>query len=168
MHTVSVRKAMDASFDEVWAVLDDFGGVSKYNPNVETSKIVDGPDTGLGATRECVFHDGGRVEEEIVAYEPGSGYTVDFIDVGDMPLKQNVVELTVESLDEDRTAVTMTATFTPKFGPLGWLLAKAMMESKFRETFENVLDGLESHVLTGQAVDRRDETQQTASDSVTS
>ena len=168
MHTVSVRKAIDASFDEVWAVLDDFGGVSKYNPNVETSKIVDGPDTGLGATRECVFHDGGRVEEEIVAYESGSGYTVDFIDVGDMPLKQNVVELTVESLDEDRTAVTMTATFTPKFGPLGWLLAKAMMESKFRETFENVLDGLESHVLTGQPVDGRDETQQTASDSVTS
>jgi hypothetical protein len=62
----------------------------------------------------------------------------------------------------------MTATFTPKFGPLGWLLAKAMMESKFRETFENVLDGLESHVLTGQPVDERDETQQTASESVTS
>lgn len=163
MHTVSVRKAMGASFEEVWTVLDDFGGVSKYNPNVETSRIVDGPDTGIGATRECVFYDGGQVEEEIVAYESGSGYTVDFIDVGDMPLKQNIVEITVESLDENRTAVTMTATFTPKFGPLGWLLAKATMESKFRETFENVLDGLESHVLTGQHVDQRDETQQIAS-----
>ena len=152
MHTVSVSKTVDASPEEVWAVLDDFGSVSKYNPNVETSGIVDGPETGVGATRECVFYDGGRVEERITAYESGSGYTVDFVDIGGMPLRRNVVDLAVEELEEGRTVVTMTATFTPKYGPLGWLMAKAMMGSRFRETFEAVLDGLESHVLTGRYV----------------
>jgi len=31
-----------------------------------------------------------------------------------------------------------------------------MMESKFRETFEDVLDGLESHVLTGEYIGESD------------
>lgn len=47
----------------------------------------------LRETRACQFYDGGRVEEEIVDYEFESGYTVDFVDVGEMPLKENPVEL---------------------------------------------------------------------------
>lgn len=150
MHTVSVRREIDASIEEVWRILDDFGGVAKYNPSVETSKIVAGPESGNGATRECTFYDGGRIEEQIVDYEPGTGYTVNFTDVGDFPLEKNVVEIGVESTDETRTVVTMTSNFTPKFGPVGWLLAKMMMKSKFRETFEAVLSGLDSYVHSEQ------------------
>ena len=150
MHTVRVRREIDASLEEVWRVLDDFGGVATYNPNVETSRIVAGPESGNGATRECTFYDGGRIEEKIVGYEPRAGYTVDFIDVGDFPLEKNEVKIGVESIDETRTAVTMTSNFTPKFGPVGWILAKVMMKSKFRETFEEVLSGLDSYVHSGQ------------------
>lgn len=152
MHTVSVTKEIDASPEAVWAVLDDFGGVARYNPHVETSTVVDGPDTGTGAIRECQFYDGGRIEEEIVDYEFASGYTVEFVDMGGLPLKRNVVELTILGVDENRTAVTMTATFTPKFGPIGWVMANVMMKSRFRRTFEAVLDGLASHLRTGQRV----------------
>ena len=150
MHTVRVSREIDASLEEVWRVLDDFGGVAKYNPNVETSTIVAGPESGNGATRECTFYDGGRIEEKIVDYEPRTGYTVNFIDVGDFPLEKNVVKIGVESIDETRTAVTMTSNFTPKFGPVGWIMAKVMMKSKFRETFEEVLYGLDSYVHSGQ------------------
>jgi uncharacterized protein YndB with AHSA1/START domain len=146
MHTVSVRREIAAPVEAVWRVLDDFGGVAKYNPNVESSKIVAGPESGPGATRECVLGDSGRIEEKIVEYNPHSGYTVEFIDVGDFPLKTNVVEIGLESIDGARTAVTMTSNFTPKYGPIGWILAKVMMKSKFRETFEEVLDGLDSYV----------------------
>lgn len=152
MHTVSVTRTIEASLSDVWAVLDDFGGVARYNPAVETSTIVNGPDTGAGATRACQFYDGGRVEEEIVDYEFESGYTVDFVDIGEMPLKENVVELAVAELTESATKVTMTATFTPKYSPFGWVMGKLMMKSKFRETFEEVLDGLDSYVRTGQGV----------------
>jgi len=152
MHTVSASRIINASLSDVWTILDDFGGVSQYNPNVKTSGIIDGPDTGQGATRECVFYDGGRIEEKITDYDFESGYTVDFVDVGDMPLKQNQVKITVEEHGESETRVTMTATFKPKFGPLGYLMAKVMMESKFRTTFEEVLEGLESHVRTGQTI----------------
>jgi len=155
MHTVSVTRTIEAPLRDVWAVLDDFGGVARYNPDVETSWIVDGPDTGEGATRACRFYDGGRVEERIRDYERDSGYTVEFIDVGEMPLKENVVSLALEDHAEAETTVTMTATFTPKYGPLGWVMGKLLMESKFRETFENVLDGLDTHVRTGQRIGER-------------
>lgn len=146
MHSISVTREIDAPSADVWRVLDDFGGVARYNPTVETSRVVAGPDTGTGATRECVLAGGGRIEEEIVAYDPGTSYTVEFVDVGDFPLRENVVEISLESIDRTRTAVTMTSQFTPKYGPLGWVMAKTMMRSKFRETFDSVLDGLDSYV----------------------
>lgn len=154
MHTVSVGETIDAPIEDVWSVLDDFGGVANYNPNIKASSIVDGPDTGVGATRECSFHDGNRIEEEIVEYESKGGYTVNFLDVGEFPLKTNVVQIDVEPIGDSRTAVTMTADFIPKYGPIGWLMAKLVMKSKFEETFNEVLEGLESYVQTGQKVDR--------------
>lgn len=146
MHTVSVRREITAPLDEVWAALDDFGGVAKYNPNVDSSRIVSGPATGSGATRECVLNDGGRIEEEIVEYESRRGYTVNFTDVGDFPLETNVVDIEVSPKTETRTSVTMTSRFEPKFGPIGWVMAKLMMKAKFLETFEEVLDGLDTYV----------------------
>jgi uncharacterized protein YndB with AHSA1/START domain len=146
MHTVSVEKVISVPAEDAWAALDEFGRVSEYNPHVATSKIINGPETGVGATRECVFEDGGRIEEEIVEYSPGSNYTVEFIDVGSMPLKQNRVQISVEERS-DSAVVTMAATFEPKYGFFGTIMAKLMMESRFQKTFEEVLDGLEAYVL---------------------
>jgi hypothetical protein len=136
MHTVSVEKVISVPAEDAWAALDEFGRVSEYNPHVATSKIINGPETGVGATRECVFEDGGRIEEEIVEYSPGSNYTVEFIDV----------QISVEERG-DSAAVTMAATFEPKYGFLGTIMAKLMMESRFQKTFEEVLGGLEAYVL---------------------
>jgi len=47
-----------------------------------------------------VLDEGGRIEEEIVDYEAGSAYTVEFTDMGDFPLKENIVEMFEESFDE--------------------------------------------------------------------
>jgi len=146
MHTVSVEKVISVPAEDAWAALDEFGRVSEYNPHVATSKIIDGPETGVGATRECVFEDGGRIEEKIVEYSPGSNYTVEFIDVGSMPLKQNRVQISVEERGES-AVVTMAATFEPKYGFLGTIMAKLMMESRFQKTFKEILDGLEAYVL---------------------
>ncbi len=87
MHNVSVQKVIAVPAERAWAALDEFGRVSEYNPHVAISRIINGPETGVGATRECVFEDGGRIEEEIAEYSSGSNYTVEFIDVGSMPLE---------------------------------------------------------------------------------
>ncbi|WP_318567651.1 SRPBCC family protein [Salinigranum marinum] len=162
MHEVTVTRTIDAPTAAVWEVLDDFGGVATYNPGVLESGIIAGPDTGEGATRECVLDGSGRIEERIVDYEPNTSYTVEFIDMGDFPLKENVVTISVDEQVDTQTAVTMAARFTPKFGPLGWVMAKVMMESKFEETFGETLDGLASHVDS--RVARGDPASEAASD----
>lgn len=148
MHTVSVTREIEAPKAAVWEVLDDFGGVVKYNPGVASSGIVDGPDTGEDATRECILEEGGRIEEVIVDYEPNSAYTVELIDMGKIPLKESIVNLSVTALDDARSEVTMAARFTPKYGPIGWVMAKAMMNSKLEASFGETLGGLASYVET--------------------
>lgn len=148
MHLASSSRIVHAPKSAVWAVLDDFGAVSAYNPNVASSRIVNDVETGIGACRECVFEDGSRIEETIVDYRLGDGYTVEFTDVGSYPLVENVVTIAVTALDDHHTEVTFTAAFTPKYGPLGWLMGRVLMESAFEKRFDEVLEGLAAYVRT--------------------
>ena len=148
MHLASSSRIVHAPKSAVWAVLDDFGAVSAYNPSVASSRIVNDVETGTGARRECVFEDGSRIEETIVDYCPEDGYTVEFTDVGSYPLVENVVTIAVTALDDRHTEVTFTAEFTPKYGPLGWLMGRVLMESAFEKRFDEVLEGLAAYVRT--------------------
>jgi uncharacterized protein YndB with AHSA1/START domain len=150
-HLVRRSRIVHAPTTRVWAALDDFGGVSNYHPNVASSRIVNGGDTGQGACRECVFTDGSRIEETIVAYEPGAGYTVEFTDVGPYPLVSNTVSVDVEAADDHHSKVTFTAAFEPKYGPLGWLLGRVVMERRFASQLDAVLEGLASFVRSDRA-----------------
>ena len=42
--------------------------------------------------------------------------------------------------------------FQPKFGPVGWLMAKVMMEREFGRRLGLLIEGIEEHVRTGQPV----------------
>ncbi|KAB1197274.1 MULTISPECIES: SRPBCC family protein [Haloferax] len=153
MHTVSQRRTIPAPLDDVWAVLDDFGGVENYNPNVEHAHITNGIETGEGATRQCEFYDGSSVQERIVSYDPETGYDVDFVDVGSIPVKEMHASIRVRELDDETTEVELTSRFVPKFGPLGWVVAKLLMKPKLEQTLADVLEGLEAHIETGTRID---------------
>jgi carbon monoxide dehydrogenase subunit G len=144
---------MHAPADRVWEVLDDFGGVWRYNPNVESSQVINDTETGTGACRECVFADGSRLEETVTDYRPGEGYTVEFTDVGPYPLVSSTVRLDVEEADDHHSRVTFTAEFQPKYGPFGWLLGRVVMEQRFETQLDSVLDGLATHLRTGDPID---------------
>jgi carbon monoxide dehydrogenase subunit G len=146
MHSVQRSRIVPAPTADVWPLLDDFGGVSRYHPNVDSSRVVNGVESGLGACRECVFEDGGRIEETIIGYEPGESYTVAFTDMGPYPLVSNVVRIDVESMDEGHSRVTFTAQFEPKYGPLGWLMGRVVMEPRFAKQLDTALEGLAAHV----------------------
>lgn len=152
MHTIRESREIDAPAETVWNVLDDYGNLQAYSPKNTTCELLDGPETGVGARRETAVDDEFTVVHEIVAYEPGEQYTFEFTDVGEYPVTDLLLTFEVEALDDDRTLVTMTADFSPKWGPLGWVLAKTIMKRKFREPIQQTLDGLEQHVRTGERV----------------
>lgn len=152
MHTVTVQKTIGVSDVEAWKVLDDFGGVEKYHPLVERSPLKGEQRSGEGAMRTCHFHGGGSIEEKITGYEEGVGYEVTVTDPGPMPLESAVADLRVTPAGAERSTIRLAMHFKPKYGPIGWLMAKTVMKSQLRKTMGNLIDGLEEHAMTGAIV----------------
>ena len=150
MHSVQRSRIIHAPKADVWSLLDDFGGVSRYHPNVDSSRVVTDVERGEGACRECRFDDGGRIEETIVDYDPGESYTV-ALDVGSYPLVSNVVEVDVHAVDDHHTEVTFTAQFQPKYGAFGWLLGRVVMERRFESLLDGALEVIAAQFWTDPA-----------------
>jgi len=156
MHTVVVEREMDVQADRAWSILDDFGGIYRFHPNVEKSSIQNGIDSGLGAERVCHFDNGDQVREQITGYEAGEEVTVEITDPGNLPLKTAVANIALTRLENNRSRVRFKMSFQPKYGPIGWLMGATVMQSQFRKILSQVLAGLETHAQTGEIVGRRD------------
>jgi hypothetical protein len=152
MHNVHVNHKINSNPKKIWEVLDKFGGISAYHPLVKTSPIANGVESGLGAERVCHFEDGNSIKERIVEYDAGKSYKVSIIDAGAFPLNEAIATLSVKPISNNESNVSFDMNFKPKFGPMGWLMAKLMMEGQFKKTLSSVLQGLEDHIRTGKVV----------------
>ena len=155
MHHVHVDRVIDQPAEAVWAQLDDFGGIYRYHPQVVTSPLANGIGSGLGAQRICNLDDGNSIREEITAYESGHGYEFEITDPGKYPLARAIGNFSVEPLGGGRSRVDFKMSFKPKFGPLGWILAKTVMVGQFTKVAASILEGLETHLRTGEVVSRK-------------
>lgn len=152
MHITSGSRVIDAPLEAVWDVLDDYGNLQKYAPLNETCRLLDGPETGIGARRETTLIYGFTVVHEIIEYEPEKRYKFDFLKVGEFPMKEVQIGFGLEAIDDQSTEVTMTEYFVPKWGPIGWVLAKTILPRKNAEMREVTLKGLEKHIQTGEPI----------------
>ena len=152
MHKVHVHRDIAVSRERTWQILDDFGGIHRFHPLVDSSPVSNGIDSGLDAERVCHFTNGDQISERITEYDAGRSYTVEITDPGKFPLKKGVARLTVEPLTESRSRVHFEMSFEPKYGPLGWLMGKTVMRAQFGRILKDVLAGLESHARTGRIV----------------
>lgn len=152
MHTVSVNHKIKQQPDKVWQALDDFANVYTYNPNVEHSEALNSIQTGIGAERTCHFYDGNKIKERIISYEKGKKYDVEIYEPGKFPLKKAVATLSVDADGQNGSIVGFEMNFKPKFGPMGWLMAKTVMKKQFAGVLRNILIGLEKNLETGQII----------------
>lgn len=154
MHKVIVEREIEVPKDKAWSILDDFGAVYRYHPIVEASPIENGIPSGLGAERVCHFDNGDRIKERITEYEAGKTFTVEIVDAGKFPLKRAVARISLAPVEEARSRVRFEMSFDPKYGPVGWLMGATVMQTQFKRTLMKVLEGLETHALTGRVVSR--------------
>ena len=152
MHTTTVRRTFEVSADRVWAAFDDFGGIHKFHPMIESSPLTGGQAKGLGCERACHLYGGGVLKERVTHYEAGRRMTVQITDAGPFPIRHAVADIEVVPDGPRASSVTFTMAFEPKFGALGWLMAKVIMVRQFRRLVEQVLDGLATHLDTGQRI----------------
>lgn len=140
--------------DQVWKVLGDFQSVHRYHPMVARVDKLSDHDRGDGAVRRCHFEDGTSVVETVIDWQDGTRYTVQLSEFS-MPLAAATATLQVRAIDDQNSEVSIEMNFTPKFGPVGWVMGQVMMRPMMKRMFGRVLAGLAHHVETGEPVGQK-------------
>jgi mxaD protein len=70
--TITHTIVIDAPPDVVWAMAGDFGGIQRWSPGVEWSRLVLRSRNETGAIRQLRRRNGTQVTEKLLDYDPGN------------------------------------------------------------------------------------------------
>ena len=132
---------------EVWAVLEDFGGVAKWAPNMRRSKLVGSQPTGSGARRIMHHHLGFNFEEVITDWEEGTGYSFE-VYRAPYPMK-NVRENWSLTHENGQSLVSTEVSYSMSLGVLGKWLDALLVRHIVRREMRSGLRGLKNFVASG-------------------
>ncbi len=153
MSTITREIWIDAPKSDVWAVLADFGNIYRFNPTVPRSYSTNDLSSGLGATRHCDLNiDGASVEERIIEWHDGQKMGVEIYDGQKTPPWRNAIaELSVAERDGG-TVVRGKLSYDMKYGPIGALMDRFMIQPQFGKAFGGIFAGLKHYIETGEEV----------------
>jgi hypothetical protein len=132
--------------ERVWALLSDLAAVQLYNPGVKSAALVGDRRHGVGAMRSCELAPSGRVVERVTHWEDGRALGLEVVE-SDWPIRA-MSWITRVVPDPNGCRITQELEYEPKFGPVGWLLDRLVMERKLRSTLDDVLASLARHAET--------------------
>lgn len=140
MTTIRHEVRANCSPDRVWALLANLEAVAEYNPGVERAAIEGDQRTGVGARRVCALRPKGRVIERVTHWEEKKALGLEVAE-SDWPIHY-MRWITKLEHDDGATRITQELEYQVKFGPVGWVLDRLMMERKLRSTLDGVLAAL--------------------------
>lgn len=144
MRVLTEQVTIAASHDEVWAVLEDFGGVAKWAPYMKRSKLVGNQASGVG-TRRIMHHDlGFNFEEAVTEWKNGQGYS---FDVYRAPYPMKDVHENWNLVHHDGVSTVSTqVNYRMKLGAMGKLLDQLLVRFIVRREMRAGLRGLKDYV----------------------
>lgn len=152
MTELTISRTITSPLKATWAAMaEDFGGIYKYHPRVKHSPLISSTTLGLGTARRCEFVDGSKVDEEIVGWDKEKELRIALTNAA-MPLTDISATIRFRAIDEHSCTVSFTMMYTPKFGPLGWVMDRLMLRPMMRKILQQVLDGLDRHLATGEII----------------
>lgn len=151
MPKVVVSRIISAPQQAIWNTWSDFGNIDKFHPAVKTSTIIGSPKDGKGAMRQCEFYDGSSIKERITVHNPLSAIGW-MLTTPPGPIKRGDALVELQPRGPSETIATFTLTFTMKMGPVGWLLGNLVVKRVMKKTLNQLLQGLDDHLRTGQRV----------------
>lgn len=154
MSLISVTRTYSQSPSEVYAALNDFAGIHRFHPLLESSPLVEGtPASGAGAERVCHLYDGGTIHERIVEAELDRHLKVDIVNTS-MPMASGGGSFDLQPTASGGTELTLTMDFTMKMGLLGKALDRLVVGRKFQGNLETLLAALAEHLETGETISK--------------
>ena len=142
MRIVKARRQIAASPDEVWAVLADFPNIAEWNRGVNTSYATSDTTTGVGAKRHCDLAPMGALEETVTGWDEGKRMEVKIDSAARLPIVHGLATIILSGADT-ATDVSVEYSYEPKFGFLGHLMGRFMLDGQFTKGFTGFLKDLE-------------------------
>ena len=101
MARVYVSAAMNATIDQAWSFLRDFGALGNYHPYFEKSYIEDGkPSDQVGCVRNFFTHEGGHIREELLTLSDREHVCAYRILEATLPVQNYVAEMRLKPVTE--------------------------------------------------------------------
>jgi hypothetical protein len=142
MRVVKATRQMDASPDKIWAVLADFPNIADWNGGVSRSYSTSDATTGVGAKRHCDLAPMGALEETVTGWDEGKRMEISIDSAARLPIAHGLATITLSGADA-ATDVSVEYSYKPKFGFLGNLMGRFMLDGQFTKGFTGFLKDLE-------------------------
>lgn len=111
MPEFTLTRHINASVEKVWAVLDDFGEISQWNPGVKRSSLMSEGPVSQGSTRHCDLVPFGGVNERIETYIPNERMTVNIYEASKLPISNAIADFNLTA-SGDGTDLTLRYSYT--------------------------------------------------------
>lgn len=147
-HQQTATILIQASQQEVWEVLKDFGNVYTWAPGVEKSHSLGNKAHGVGAGRHCVLADFGKIDEYITRWDEGTGFVYDVTPLG--PLTNAMSSWWLRSQSPNTTELQVSLNYDIRFSLFGKLMHNMVMKSKLEQSLNDTLQALKKRVETGE------------------
>ncbi len=128
---------INASTDEVWDVLKEFGSVSEWAPTVTKSYYLDAQTFGVGTGRHCDIEGFGGIDEVVTEWQEGVGFVYSVTPLGPLDNVNSSWQLTRISDRDTRLQVILS--YDLRFGILGKILHKLVMRRKLEQSLPDTL-----------------------------
>lgn len=138
MATVQRSATIDATPDDIWSVLSDFGAISRWAPNVDHSCLLSEQVDGVGTARR-IQTDRSTIVETVDTWVPGS--TLAYSITGLPPVIKSVTNSWRLDPQGNTTRVTLTTEIDAGPRPPQQLVAK-LVGKRFASASDQMIAGL--------------------------
>jgi ligand-binding SRPBCC domain-containing protein len=146
MRRLEQRIQIDAPRSVVWGILSDFSGVATWAPYLRESSPVGDVESGVGAYRVLRHFWGFRLEESVIEWDDGQGFSFDVVRA---PFPMCDVR---ESWDlpepNGRVTVRTRVEYDMRLGPLGLAIDAAFVRRLVQREMREGLRGLKRYAET--------------------
>jgi hypothetical protein len=145
-HHVRQDTVINASANEVWAVLANLESVQHYDSAIVKASYLTDKRSGVGAARRCDLPNNEYIYERVIAWDEGRSYAVEVYDDHSeegWPCKDQIAQFKLADQGVEKTLVTIEYQYQIKPGVS---LSEDEVKQMAEELLASVLGGLKNFV----------------------
>ena len=143
MRSIKVSRRIPSAPAKVWAVLADFPNIATWNTGVAKSFATSDSTGGVGAQRHCDLAPFGELEETVKEWDDTRRMVIHIDSAKKLPIAHAEVTFVLSPAD-DATDVSVNYAYKPKFGLLGQIMGRLVLDGQLTKGFKGFLKDLDA------------------------